>query len=447
MRETRVAIAHFTPPHLRDEVTAALRKQVTELPRRSPLYAALFQESGISGEALVTLDDLPRFPFTTKAMLRASQDAAPPLGRHAAVDPADVVRVHASTGTTGTPSWVGVTARDAASWTDIVARAFSTMGLRREDVVVHGAGLTLFVGGLPIRDAIEHIGAMMVPIGTGASEKAVLAMERLGVTTLHSTPSYARYLAEYVREKLGRDPREFGLQKVMVGGEPGGGEPAFRERIAREWGARVTEGLGNADMAPVLFAEEPGTGGMRFVGGSHVVAELIDPETAEPVQPDLGAAGELVYTSVDRECCPLVRFRTRDRVRVTEVAPDGAPLIRCVGRTDDMLIVLGVNVFPSAIRDIVQSFHPHTTGAIQVVLPHAGPRIDPPLRVEVEWGTEPTDRTELARSLEHQIRARLSVPVDVVLIPPGTLARSEMKSSLVRKEHRDGAHSGGPADG
>ena len=191
------------------------------------------------------------------------------------------------------------------------------MGATREDVVVHGSGLTLFVGGLPIRDALERIGTTVVPIGTGASEKAVQAMDTLGVTALHSTPSYARYLADYVREKVGRDPREFGLSKVFVGGEPGGGEPAFREHLESEWGARVTEGLGNADMAPVLFGEAPDTGGMRFTGGRHVLVELIDPDSGEPIAAEPGVTGELVYTSVDRECCPLVRFRTRDLVRVT----------------------------------------------------------------------------------------------------------------------------------
>ena len=344
----------------------------------------------------------------------------------------EVIRLHASTGTTGTPSWVGVTRRDVQAWTEMVARAFRTMGATREDVVIHGSGLNLFVGGLPIQDAFERIGTTVIPIGTGASEKAVQAMNTLGVTALHSTPSYARYLAEYVREKVGRDPREFGLRKVFVGGEPGGGEPAFREHLESEWGARVTEGLGNADMAPVLFGEEPGTGGMRFTGGQHVLVELIDPDSGESIAAEPGVTGELVYTSVDRECCPLVRFRTRDLVRVTARATDGAPLIRCIGRTDDMLIVLGVNVFPSAIRDVVQALHPRTSGAVQILLPTKGPRVQPPLRVEAEWGEQPGDHEELRGSIESTIRARLSVPASVNLVPPGSIERSEMKSQLTR---------------
>jgi phenylacetate-CoA ligase len=415
-----------------DAVVAALRAQLAGLPERSPFYAELFARHGVDAKALHGLADIARFPFTEKQMLRDSQAAAPPLGRHAGITMSEVIRVHSSTGTTGTPSWVGVTRRDSQAWTEMIARAFRTMGATREDVVVHGSGLNLFVGGLPIRDALERIGTTVVPVGTGASERAIQAMNTLGVTALHSTPSYARYLAEYVRQKAGRDPREFGLRKIFVGGEPGGGEPAFREHLESEWGAEVTEGLGNADMAPVLFGEPPGSGGMRFTGGRHVLVELIDPETDDPIEAEIGVTGELVYTSVDRECCPLVRFRTRDLVRVTARAADGAPLIRCVGRTDDMLIVLGVNVFPSAVRDVVQSMAPRTSGAVQIVLPRQGPRVEPPLRVEAEWGDQPGDHEDLRGSIESTIRARLSVPASVTLVPPGSIERFEMKSRLTR---------------
>lgn len=430
-----MATPSFVAPQDQDAVTELLRAQLEGLPARSPFYAAQFAEHGVTPATFASLDDLRKLPFTTKQLLRDSQATSPPLGRHAGADMADVIRLHASTGTTGKPSWVGVTRRDSAAWTDMVARAFRTMGATCDDVVLHAAGLTLFVGGLPIRDALERIGATLIPIGTGASEKAVLALDTLGVTALHATPSYARYLAEFLRVR-GRDPKEFGLRKVFVGGEPGGGEPAFRAHIEQEWGATLTEGLGNADMAPVLFGEAPGSPGMRFTGGRHVVVELIDADSGDPVDPEAGATGELVYTAVDRECCALVRFRTSDRVVVTGLAEDSAPLIRCIGRTDDMLILLGVNVFPSAIRDIVQGMHPRTTGAMQIVLPKTGPKVDPPLRVDAEWGDEPGDHERLARDLEQAIRSRLSVRAAVTLVPPGSLERTEAKTRLTRVVHQ-----------
>jgi phenylacetate-CoA ligase len=331
---------------------------------------------------------------------------------------------------------VGLTAHDAEVWTQLTAESFLCQGIRRDDVVVHGAGLTLFVGGLPARDAIERIGATFVPIGTGASEKVLAAMRTLGRTVLHSTPSYAVYLAEYAR-RHGVDPATLGVRKLTVGGEPGGGEPAVRERIEGEWGAPVTEGLGNADMAPIIWGECEQQQGMHLTGGAWVLPELIDPESGEPLEWEAGAEGELVYTALERECCGLLRFRTRDRIRVlgTDCACGRpGPRIRCIGRTDDMLIVLGVNVFPSAIRDLVAGLHPETTGAIQVVLPDPGPGVAPPLQVEVEHGAGVADLDGLARRLEELIRGRLSVAAAVRLVPPESIPRSEMKTALVRIE-------------
>ncbi|HVS84265.1 MAG TPA: hypothetical protein VHD91_01375 [Gaiellaceae bacterium] len=408
-----------------------LRRQVAYLEERSPFYQEKLRGAGVDSRALESLDALRRFPLTTKQEVRDSQAAAPPLGRHACVELAEVVRLHASTGTTGSPSWVGLTSRDVETWTRITAESFRAQGIRSDDVVVHAAGLTLFVGGLPVQDAIERIGATFVPIGTGASEKVLGAMRTLGRTVLHSTPSYALYLAEWLRER-DVDPRSLGVRKLTCGGEPGAGQPAVRAQIEEAWGAPVTEGLGNADMAPVIWGECEHQAGMHLTGGEWVYAELIDPESEEPVPWETGVEAELVYTALERECCGLLRFRTRDRLRV--VATDCAcgrpgPLVRCVGRTDDMLIVLGVNVFPAAIRDLVAELRPRTTGAMQVVLPTRGPRVEPPLRVEVEAADE-----NVAGELAERIRGRLTIPVHVELVPPGSIARSEMKTSLTRIE-------------
>ena len=415
---------------------ARLGRQLGYLRRRSPFYQRKLGAAGVSGLRVRSLADLGRLPFTTKDELRESQLQAPPLGSHAAVDLRSVVRVHSSNGTTGQPSWVGLTRRDVATWTAVTAHGLATEGLTADDVVVHGASLGLFVGGIPFQDAAERIGATFVPIGTGASERAVMALRSLGANALHSTPSYALYLAEYVREKYGIDPRALGVTKVLVGGEPGGGEAATRALIEQSWGARVTEGMGNADMAPVVFAECPARAGMHHTAGDHVLVELVDPDSGARLPWEPGLVGELVYTATDRECCPLLRFRTGDRVEVLGVGcacGRPGPRIRCVGRTDDMLIVLGVNVFPSAIRDVVSSLHPRMTGAMQVVLTRPGPRVEPPLRVVAEYGPDATDLAALRTSVQSLIRARLTVAVEVELVPPDTLPRSEMKSRLVRR--------------
>ena len=360
---------------LRQLQEAKLARQLDYLYARSLFYQDKFRAAGLRREHFSSLRDLQNFPFTTKEELRDSQSACPPLGRHMAADMASLIRIHASTGTTGRPSFVGITRRDAEVWTRVTARSFYTQGIRPSDVIIHGASLAMFAGGLPAKDALEWIGATFVPVGTGASEKLVLVARTLGANALHCTPSYAIYLADYVRRETGLDPRELGFRKIVCGAEPGVGIPAVRAKITGEFGARVTEGLGNADMVPIIFAECKDQSGMHFNGQEYVYVEIIDPETGQVLPIETGVSGELVYTSLERECVPLLRFRTRDRVTIlaTSCACGRTSFkLRCVGRTDDMLIVLGVNVFPSAVRDVVSSFYPKTTGEIQILLDAPG---------------------------------------------------------------------------
>lgn len=421
---------------LRQLQEAKLARQLDYLYARSPFYQDKFRAAGLHRQHFQSLRDLENFPFTTKEELRDSQAACPPLGRHMAADMASVIRIHASTGTTGRPSFVGVTRHDAEVWTRVTARSFYTQGIRPTDVIIHGASLALFAGGLPCKDALELIGTAFVPVGTGASEKLVLVARTLGANALHCTPSYAIYLADYVRREAGLDPCELGFRKIVCGAEPGAGIPAVRAKISSEFGARVTEGLGNADMVPIIFAECKDQSGMHFNGQEYVYVEIIEPETGQVLPLEAGVSGELVYTSLDRECVPLLRFRTRDRVTILStscVCGRTSFKLRCVGRTDDMLIVLGVNVFPSAVRDVVSSFYPRTTGEIQILLDAPGPGVKPPLKVVAEFADSVTDLLELRAALERKIRAVLNVSSQVELVPAGTLPRFEMKGQLIKK--------------
>ncbi len=207
---------------------AKLAKQLDYLLDRSVFYQEKFQRAGILRKHFRRLSDLQHFPFTTKDELRESQAACPPLGKHVATKIDDIIRVHTSTGTSGKPSFVGITRRDAAMWTRLTARSFYTQGLRKPGIVIHAAGLTLFVGGLAVKDAIESLGAMFVPIGTGASEKALMAIQLLKATAMHCTPSYASYFAEWTRREAKLEPRDLGLKKLFCGAEPGAGIPAVR---------------------------------------------------------------------------------------------------------------------------------------------------------------------------------------------------------------------------
>ena len=234
----------------------------------------------------------------------------------------------------------------------------------------------------------------------------------------------------YLSEKL--DDKSH-LKRILVAGEPGGGEPAFRERLEESCGARVYEVMGIGDIAASLWGECPAQAGMHFSGTGSIHVELVDPESGRPVEMADGAEGELVYTHLRREAAPLLRFRSRDHVRlwVSECPCKRKTIrVRCIGRTDDMLIVRGVNVFPSAIREVVGRFRPAVTGAVVVRPRRPGVRQDPPLPVVVEGLSE-----DLAFAIRDAIRAALSVSTQVTLVPPGTLPRSEYKSKLVDYSH------------
>lgn len=433
-------IETIKPEHLLPIQQTKLARQLDYLVARSPFYRDKFAAANVRREDFRTLKDLARFPFTTKEELRDSQQACPPLGRHMAADMIDVIRLHASTGTTGVPSFVGLTRRDAQIWTKVTARSFYTQGIRPSDIVIHAASLTMFAGGLPAKDAMELIGATFVPVGTGASEKVVLYAKLLRASAIHCTPSYAIYLADYVRREAKMDPRELGIKKFVCGAEPGAGIPSVRAKITQEWGACVTEGLGNADMVPIIFGECPDQSGMHYNGQEYVYNEIIDPESGEILPIETGVSGELVYTSLERECVPLLRFRTRDRVTILgtscKCGRTGYKL-RCVGRTDDMLIVLGVNVFPSAVRDIISSFYPRMTGEVQILLEEPGPGVKPPLRIVAESTSGAQDQAALQKKVEDKIKSVLSVSAAVQLVPAGTLPRFEMKGQLIRKLYEE----------
>lgn len=412
-----------------------LRKQIQYVYKRSKFYQRKFKEIGLIPEDIKSIQELKKVPFTTKDELRESQEKDPPLGSHAAVRMAKIIRIHSSSGTTGNPSFIGITQRDQKGWTEITERTIYTWGIRPKDVIIHAVGLTLFVGGLPVKDAIEHLGATFVPIGTGASERVIFTTQLLRANVLHCTPSYAIYFSDYLRKK-NIDPKELGIRKIICGAEMGGGVPSIRKRIQEDYDCIVTEGMGNSDAAPIIFGECLEQAGMHFSGQEHILCELIDPDTGNVMEMKEGAKGELVYTHLDRECCPLIRFRSRDHIEVwTDRCACGRTSfrVRCFGRTDDMLTVLGVNVFPSAIRDVVGSLRPKTTGEIQVVLDRPGPAVTPPVHIEAEFSKGVSNLEELKKEIEALLNSRLNFRAAVNLVPEGSLPRFEMKAQLIKK--------------
>jgi phenylacetate-CoA ligase len=401
-------------------------RQVARLFERSPFYRRKLAAAGFDSAAAVGgLERIAELPFTTKDELRASQAEAPPLGLHAAIRVEEAARIYSTSGTSGVPSYIPLTRNDLDDWRRIARASYARSGVQPGELLLSTYNAGPFVAGAAL-DAFDSLGVTHLPLGTGHTEKVLEALRRFRPQTLVCTPSYASYLGERVSSA-----RNLGLRRILVAGEPGGGELAFRTGLEERFGARVYEVMGIGDVAASLWGECPAQAGMHFSGEGSIHVELVDPDSGRPVEMADGAEGELVYTHLRREAAPLLRFRSRDHVRVwsSKCACGAASLrARCIGRTDDMLIVRGVNVFPSAIREVVGRFRPSVTGAVVVRPRRRGVRQDPPLPVVVE-ASEVFEA--LAFRVRDEIRATLSVSTDVRLVPPGTLPRSEYKSKLV----------------
>jgi len=409
---------------------AAYHDQLAYLFERSRFYREKLTAAGIAcAEDVGGLADIGALPLTEKDELRAARAPGDPFGSHLCADQRGLVRVYSTSGTTGTPTYIPLTAGDLDNWVTGSARSYGASGIGVGDTVLTTYNAGPFVAGAAL-DSFALIGACHVPVGTGNSERVLLAIEQLRPTAIVLTPSYAAHLLELA------DLRTSTIRRVLVAGEPGGGEPAFRARLEEGWGAAVTEAMGIGDIGPSLWGECEQQDGMHLGARGFVHAELIDAVTAAPIALEDGAEGELVLTHLRHRAAPLLRFRTRDHVVVhASPCPCGrtGPRVRCVGRTDDMLIVRGVNVFPSAVREVVAAFAPAVSGNVLVRPRAAGVKQEPPLPISVELAPHGPLESGLADAIRERLRAVLVVQTEVDLVPFGTLQRSEYKSRLIER--------------
>ena len=402
------------------------RTQLAYLLERSAFYREKLAGADTTGG----LAEIARLPLTEKDQLRATRTREDPFGAHLCAEPDELVRIYSTSGTTGEPSYIPLTAGDLDNWVTGSARSYAASGVGKGQRILSTYNAGPFVAGAALA-AFDRIGLVHVPLGTGNTARLIQAIERLEPEAIVTTPSYAAHLAEH------HDLRGSSVERVVVAGEPGGGEPAFRARLEDGWGAKVTEAMGIGDIGVSLWGECEEQDGMHLGARGFVHAELIDPETGEAVALEDGAGGELVLTHLRHRAAPLLRFRTRDHVTVrTSPCPCGrtSPRVRCIGRTDDMLIVRGVNVFPAAIREVVSEFAPAVSGQILVRPQAAGVKQEPPLPVSVELAGGAVADSALAEAMQDRLREALVVRTRVELVPWGSLQRSEYKSTLV--EHR-----------
>jgi phenylacetate-CoA ligase len=407
-------------------------KQLEYLYKHSPLYQDKLKEAGMRPGDIHSLEDIVKLPFTQKHELRESQMSSPPVGRHRACSLEQLSRVYSSSGTTGVPTYVGLTYDDIYKvQAEATARICWAGGVRPTSKVVNIPTAPFIAD--TFREGIEKLGATHIPTGFN-TDRVIAAFQYQGADALHATVSFWSYLLGEV-EKLGINPKDLGLRTIIGGAE--GGTKLVRPKIEGSFGATAIEGMGMGEMVCIVFGEcvENRGHGMHYMTQGLVHVELIDPESLEPIEIREGATGELVYSALESQAMPLMRYRSRDQIRIVStdkcICGRTGFRIEVLGRTDDMLTVLGVNVYPLAIRDVVSALKPQVSGAVEIQLEKPGPVVDPPLKLKVELGERQSDKDRLKKRLQNLIRDKLIFRADIELVDE--LPKYQYKTQMVRK--------------
>ena len=411
-----------------------LRNQVRYAWDRSPFYRRKWEEAGVSPETLRSLDDLARFPVVQKSELRESQARNPPFGDNLCIDPADVARIHGTSGTTGRPTVFGVGAEDWERTGEAHARIMWGCGLRPRDRIMIASFFSLYVGSWGALKGSERLRATLFPFGAGVSGQTVMAVHwarELEPTAFYGTPSYALHLAETARRE-GVDPRSLGFRILFFSGEPGAGIPATKRLIEETFGGICVDMGTMAEMLPWMTNAE-----CRHRTGMHlwqdiVYTQVCDPKTFAPLP--YGSEGTPVYTHLERTSQPMIRLVSGDLARWTDDAcPCGRTYPRLpagiYGRIDDMFIVRGENIYPSAIEDTLRAIEGFG-GEFRVIISRRQAMDELLIRVEYDAGwADSQDR--LRATMRERLRARLGIHPVVELVPQGTLPRTEFKARRV----------------
>jgi len=422
-------------PELRALQLKLMKETIDRAYHNSPYYKRTFDEAGVKADDLRSLDDLKAFPFIHKVILRERQEAHQPLGDVTAVPEEEVVYISVSSGSTGVPTASPFTAEDWDAWLDYEARLFWSSGMRPPDRYCHALNFSLFVGGPCVLGA-QKLGAMCIHAGTMPSERLLALMQQFEPTITWTTPSYAWYLGETAMSQGINPAKDLKIRKIFVAGEPGGSIPVTRSRIEELWDAEVYDYYGLSDIFGACAGECEARSGLHFAE-DHIFVEVLDPDTGEEVKE--GERGELVMTTLKKFARPLIRFRSGDIVSyTTERCSCGRTHLRLNGihgRLDDMLIIRGVNVFPSDIERVARD-NPDLTGEYRLIVDRVQ-HLDV-LTVEVEHvpGYQGA-LEELEKQIVDQIRRILGIKTKVVVLPPEALPRATHKAKRVidKREH------------
>ena len=402
-----------------------LRRSLRHMWDNNPIQQARFRAANVHPDDLKELSDLARFPFTTKAELRDGY----PFGLFA-VPRERILRLHASSGTTGRPTVVGYTARDLEVWADVMARSIRASGGRPGDMVHNSFGYGLFTGGLGYHSGAEKLGCTVVPVSGGMTERQVTLIDDFRPRMIFGTPSYMLSIIDEFRRR-GLDPARSSLEIGLFGAEPW--TPSMRDEIEAAFGIRAYDLYGLSEVigpgVSVECADDPRDGGMT-IWEDHFWPEIVDPDTGT-VLPD-GEWGELVLTTLTKEGLPMLRYRTRDLTRlVPGVSRPMRRMARVTGRTDDMIILRGVNVFPTQIEEILLSC-PHLAPHFQIELTRPGRMDKMAVLAEARPGHAGDEaRSAAARDLGHRVKSLIGISVEARVKEPGSVPRSEGKAKRI----------------
>lgn len=413
-----------------------LKAQVQYAWDRSLFYRQKWQQAGVSPATLQSLDDLAQFPVIQKSELRAEQEAKPPFGNLLCIEPGKVVRIHGTSGTTGRPVVFGIGADDLQRIATAHARIMWGAGLRSGDRIMICSFFSLYVGSWGALLGGERLGATMFPFGAGVPGQTVRAVEWAQIvrpTAFYGTPSYALRFAEIAQEQR-VDPRSLGLRTMFFSGEPGAGIPATKKLIEETFGAACIDMGSMAEMMPWMTNAECSHRQGMHLWQDLVYTQVCDPQTFRPVP--FGAEGTPVYTHLERTSQPMIRLASNDRTRwIGEPCPCGRTYPRLpngiYGRYDDMLVIRGENVYPSAIEDILRAIDGFG-GEFQVIVSREDHMDE--LLIQAEYAPSLSERAAvdaLRRTMVDQLRARLGVRPVVELLPPERLPRTEFKARRV----------------
>ena len=399
-----------------------LKSLLNRVYEQSPYYRDKFDRAGVNPQNLKSLEHYQEYPFFDKDEERASQEASRETARHTfglhiTCNPRSVNRVSSSSGTTGSPTYSGFTLKDREITNDNQARALVRLGIEPGDVVMHASVLSMWIAGIPGVDSMMAYGVCLVPVGALSGVERVAQIARdTRPKSIKCTVSFAQYLAKHMEERTGIDPATLGLEKVVVFGEPGGSIPEIYEPLEKGFGGAMVHDIMGATgcHSPTGISCEEHNG-IHFYAEDNAMFEICDPESLQSLPVEDGVEGEIVFTGLERECGPLIRWRDKDIIQVTtEPCRCGRPGPRMLfkGRVDDMLLVKGVNVFPNAVRDVINKTSDLTTGNIRIVKSGPGPVVPAPVLVKVEVNAGVPDQKkqalagDLDNAIHHQLRFR-----------------------------------------